>query len=181
MESESQLIAAENARIQRKSLEAQALMHPEGADIFDLLASGIAPATVAALYPLDIPTLAAGLDERLRREGEAVMSTFIELFERTNSDTFMNMLYDRMPSTAYFHLSEERLPFVEDSRMLLQVAAGYLGNEPLYAALLGIGGVMWLAAHWGEIEEVHGFGKQLLIRLDALPQILPAREAVSQS
>lgn len=178
-----QRIALENARIQRGYVAALTLMHPEGADIFDLLASGVAPATVAALYPLDIPLLAEGLDERLRSESKDVVAGFINLFERTNSDTFMNMLYDRMPSTAYFHLSNDRLPFVEDSRMLLQVdgtgTAVDLGNEPLYAALLGIGGVMWLAAHWAEIEEVHGFGKQLLIRLDALPELLPAREVVA--
>lgn len=165
----AEMIQQEKVAIQQTGLSVQALLHPEGAAIDELLSGGISPARIAALYPLEMSQMTEGLEARLLPSGRGRIMEFALLLKDVEYQ--LKPLRTALSDDDDNAMVSASMHFVQDSALLRAVSESEGGA--LWPSLTSVGDLIFLADAWGGFTgPVIIEGQRLLGQLQVLRRAL---------
>lgn len=167
-------------RIEREFFITHALLHPEGYNILELIAAGIAFEHIRSLYPLDRVNLIPQATE-----GVELGATGWPLVEKMEiaMEGWLGALYNALTPANYkrlqasFSIFEEEAPFETLCKVLhADERASKRRQRPRQAvrdSVVSIGDILWLADNWESLPELSHHGAHLCQLLSDVQSVLP--------
>lgn len=176
------------ARIQSTffALHAQ-LVREDAAELTELLAGGVAPATVLRFYPLETIELVPRLCSLLT--GKREIWEFATVLKKIEEGP-LAVLYERASLTTDAQLQDWRAPLFTEASNFNVLADAYRAVEKDRAlkassytmvrdALLTAADIMFFAERWNHLSELQGFEAKMLDNLFGLISVLPAAKVAA--